>query len=101
MVRPSDFVCSHQQKNVLLFPHPGQKGYGKKIAVLLNVSKAKFRKPVVPGDVLFLQIYGKYISAKGGKIEGKGLVDSKVVVEAELPSVYSANVSISFREYTK
>jgi len=61
-----------------------QKGYGKRIAVLLNVGKAKFRKPVIPGDILYLHIHGKHISAKGGKIEGKGMVDNKVVVEAEL-----------------
>jgi 3-hydroxyacyl-[acyl-carrier-protein] dehydratase len=61
-----------------------QKGYGKKIAVLLNVGKAKFRKPVIPGDVLFLHIHGKHISPKGGKIEGKGFVKDKLVVEAEL-----------------
>src|SRR5690348_16143350 len=31
-----------------------QKGYGAKLAVLLNVNNAKFRKPVLPGDVLTL-----------------------------------------------
>lgn len=61
-----------------------QKGYDKKIAVLLNIGKAKFRKPVLPGDVLFLHIHGKHISAKGGKIEGKGIVNDQLVVEAEL-----------------
>ena len=61
-----------------------QKGYGKRIAVLLNIGKAKFRRPVVPGDVLFLHIHGKHISAKGGKIQGRGLVNDKLVVEAEL-----------------
>lgn len=61
-----------------------QKGFGKKIALLLNVSKAKFRRPVVPGDVLFLHIHAKHISSKGGRVEGKVLVDDKLVVEAEL-----------------
>lgn len=61
-----------------------QKGFNQKIAVLLNVSRAKFRKPVTPGDVLFFHIHGKHISHKGGKIEGKVMVDNKLVVEAEL-----------------
>jgi len=61
-----------------------QKGFGTKIALLLNVAKAKFRRPVVPGDVLFLHIHAKHISSKGGRVEGKVLVDDKLVVEAEL-----------------
>lgn len=61
-----------------------QKGFNKKIAVLLNISRAKFRKPVIPGDVLYFHIHGKHISSKGGKIEGKVMVDNKLVVEAEL-----------------
>lgn len=61
-----------------------QKGFGKKIALLLNVSRAKFRKPVVPGDVLQLHIHAKHISSKGGRVEGKGIVDGQLVVEAEI-----------------
>ena len=44
-----------------------QKGYNQKIAVLLNVNNAKFRKPVLPGDVLFLHATGLHFSSKGGK----------------------------------
>lgn len=61
-----------------------QKGFNKKIAVLLNVAKAKFRKPIVPGDVLFLNVYAKHVSSKGGKMQGRVMVDEKLVVEAEL-----------------
>ncbi|MEN9654907.1 MAG: (3R)-hydroxymyristoyl-[acyl-carrier-protein] dehydratase [Chlamydiota bacterium] len=61
-----------------------QKGYDKKIAVLLNVAGAKFRKPVVPGDALHLHAKGLHISGNGGKIQAKAVVGDNVVVEAEL-----------------
>jgi 3-hydroxyacyl-[acyl-carrier-protein] dehydratase len=61
-----------------------QKGYDKKIAVLLNVTNAKFRKPVTPGDALLLHAKGLHISANGGKIQAKATIGSGLAVEAEL-----------------
>ncbi|OGN58885.1 MAG: 3-hydroxyacyl-[acyl-carrier-protein] dehydratase FabZ, partial [Chlamydiae bacterium RIFCSPHIGHO2_02_FULL_45_9] len=43
-----------------------QKGYVKKIAVLLNVTGAKFRRPVLPGDALLLYAKAQHISGNGG-----------------------------------
>ncbi|OGN64850.1 MAG: 3-hydroxyacyl-[acyl-carrier-protein] dehydratase FabZ [Chlamydiae bacterium RIFCSPHIGHO2_12_FULL_49_9] len=61
-----------------------QKGYVKKIAVLLNVTGAKFRKPVLPGDVLHLYAKGLHISGNGGKIKAKAMIGDHLAVEAEL-----------------
>jgi len=61
-----------------------QKGYVKKIAVLLNVSNAKFRRPVLPGDVLLLHATAVHVSQNGGKIKAKATVEDKIAVEAEL-----------------
>jgi 3-hydroxyacyl-[acyl-carrier-protein] dehydratase len=61
-----------------------QKGYDKKIAVLLNITSAKFRKPVFPGDVLHLHAKGLHISGNGGKVRAKAMVGDQIVVEAEL-----------------
>ena len=55
-----------------------------KIAVLLNISHAKFRKPVVPGDVLMLHAKGVYISHKGGRVLAKAMVNGQLAVEAEV-----------------
>jgi 3-hydroxyacyl-[acyl-carrier-protein] dehydratase len=55
-----------------------------KTALLLNVNNAKFRKPVVPGDVLILQATGIHFSSKGGKIEAKALVGDKIAAQAEI-----------------
>lgn len=61
-----------------------QKGYDKKIAVLLNVANAKFRKPVLPGDALHLHAKGLHISSTGGKIKAKAMIGEQLAVEAEL-----------------
>ena len=55
-----------------------------KIAVLLNINNVKFRKPVVPGDVLILQATGVHVSSKGGKFLAKALVNDQIAVEAEI-----------------
>ena len=61
-----------------------QKGYTQKIAVLLNIANAKFRKPVVPGDVLLLHAKGLHVSGNGGKIRAKAMIGQVLAVEADL-----------------
>lgn len=61
-----------------------QKGYQDKIALLLTVNGAKFRKPVVPGDLLIMHARAEHIGSKGGRINAKAMVDDKVVSEAEI-----------------
>lgn len=61
-----------------------QKTQNTKIALLLSVNNAKFRKPVVPGDVLTLQATGIHFSSKGGKIDGKALVGEQLAAQAEI-----------------
>jgi 3-hydroxyacyl-[acyl-carrier-protein] dehydratase len=59
-----------------------KKGHHKKIAVLLNINDAKFRKPVVPGDVLMLHATGLHISSKGGRVMARAMVNEQLAVEA-------------------
>lgn len=61
-----------------------QKGYVKKIAVLLNVANAKFRKPVLPGDALLLHAKGVHVSGNGGRIKARAMIGQVLAVEAEL-----------------
>lgn len=61
-----------------------QKGYDQKIAVLLNMNNVKFRRPVVPGDVLVLQATALHLSNKAGKVAAKASVNGQVVAEAEI-----------------
>jgi 3-hydroxyacyl-[acyl-carrier-protein] dehydratase len=69
------------QTGGILIHHKGHKG---KLAVLLNVNNAKFRRPVMPGDVLTLHATALHIGAKGGKILGRALVNERLAVEAEI-----------------
>jgi 3-hydroxyacyl-[acyl-carrier-protein] dehydratase len=55
-----------------------------KVAVLLGVREAKFRKPVKPGDVLILKAELLHLSAKGGKVSAQAFVDDVLVAEAEM-----------------
>ena len=55
-----------------------------KIAVLLTVNNAKFRRPVHPGDILMLRCKGLLFSSKGGKVRAEAHVEGKVVAEAEI-----------------
>lgn len=56
----------------------------KRVALLLNISHAKFRRPVVPGDVLYLHANAIHISNRAGKIDAKAYVEEEIAVEAEL-----------------
>jgi 3-hydroxyacyl-[acyl-carrier-protein] dehydratase len=61
-----------------------QKGYNEKIALLLSINNAKFRRPVVPGDILLLHATGLHVSSKGGRVEAKAMVNDQLAVEAEI-----------------
>jgi len=61
-----------------------QKGFNAKIAVLLNMNNVKFRKPVVPGDALFLHVTEIHLNSKGGRFQTQAMVQDQLVVEAEI-----------------
>jgi 3-hydroxyacyl-[acyl-carrier-protein] dehydratase len=61
-----------------------QKTQDAKIALLLNVNNAKFRKPVVPGDSLILHVTGIHITNKSGKVQAKAFVGEQLAAEAEI-----------------
>lgn len=55
-----------------------------KIAYFMSISNAKFRKPVVPGDQLILEIEAGRLKSRTGQVHGRALVDGKLVAEADL-----------------
>lgn len=55
-----------------------------KIAYFMSIDNAKFRKPVVPGDQLILEVEAVKVKTRTGQIHGRALVDGKVVAEADL-----------------
>jgi beta-hydroxyacyl-ACP dehydratase FabZ len=55
-----------------------------KLAFFLAANNIKFRKTVVPGDTLVLDVEVGKIRSKTGQVHAKALVDGKVVAEADL-----------------
>ena len=55
-----------------------------KLAYFLAANNIKFRKTVLPGDKLILDVEAGRIKTKTGQVHGKALVDGKLVAEADL-----------------
>lgn len=55
-----------------------------KLAFFLAANNIKFRKTVVPGDQLVLEVEAAKIKSRTGLVRGKALVDGRVVAEADL-----------------
>jgi len=55
-----------------------------KLAFFMAINNVKFRKPVVPGDQLVLEVDVVRVKSKTGQVTGRALVDGKVVAEADL-----------------
>jgi UDP-3-O-[3-hydroxymyristoyl] N-acetylglucosamine deacetylase/3-hydroxyacyl-[acyl-carrier-protein] dehydratase len=55
-----------------------------KLAFFMAIDNVKFRKTVIPGDQLVLEVEAVRIKSKTGQVHGKALVDGKVVAEADL-----------------
>lgn len=55
-----------------------------KLAFFLTINNIKFRKTVVPGDQLVLDVEAGKMKSKTGQVRGQALVDGKVVAEADL-----------------
>jgi len=61
--------------------------HSDKFLYLTSMDRARFRKPVIPGDQLILELNVLHIRNGAIKMKGKALVDDKVSAEAELMAV--------------
>jgi len=57
---------------------------GKKLALLFSVDKAKFRRPVVPGDCLVIEAESLRFKHRIAHIATKATVDGEIAAEAEI-----------------
>ena len=64
-----------------------------------GIDKAKFRKPVVPGDQLILEAKLINIRSKAVRMTGIAKVDGEKVAEAELMAVIGEQYDTSNRDY--
>ena len=58
--------------------------FAGKLPLFGGLDKARFRRQVVPGDVLTLEVELGRMSARAGKGTGRALVDGNVACECEL-----------------
>ena len=56
----------------------------KKLAVFTGIEKAKFRRPVTPGDQLRIEVDVLAFKSRLGRMAAKATVDGKVACEATL-----------------
>ncbi len=56
----------------------------RKLVVFTSIERAKFRRPVTPGDQLRIEIEVLSFRTRAGRIEGKAYVDGKLACEATL-----------------
>ena len=70
-----------QTAGVLMLGTPENLG---KLAFFMGIENAKFRKPVIPGDQLRLEVEVIRWKTKTGRVRGIARVDGKVAAEAEL-----------------
>lgn len=59
----------------------------KKIPFFSGIDKARFRRPVVPGDTLTLEVTALRIGSRVQKMLGLAKVDGQLAAEAEIMSV--------------
>lgn len=63
----------------------GQDNTGEKtVYYLVGIDNARFRRPVVPGDQLKIEVEAKRLSRSMCKYHGQATVDGSVVAEADL-----------------
>ena len=58
-----------------------------KIPFFSGIESARFRRPVVPGDTLILEVIALRIGSKVQKMRGIATVDGNVTAEAEIMCV--------------
>jgi beta-hydroxyacyl-ACP dehydratase FabZ len=59
----------------------------QKVIYFVGIDKARFRKPVVPGDQVRLTLEIRQLRSRNCRMWGEATVDGKVVAEAELSCV--------------
>ncbi|MEW6047527.1 MAG: 3-hydroxyacyl-ACP dehydratase FabZ [Bacillota bacterium] len=69
-----------QAAAVMLYPYVASLG---KVPLLAGINQARFRRTVVPGDTLRLEVQARRVRTTTGVVDGKALVDGEVACEAQ------------------
>ncbi len=79
-----------QAAGTLAFWSEGRKGEG--IAYFTSINKVRFRKPVVPGETIRLEL--ELLKRRGDiwRFQGRATVDGQIVAEGEVQALMGANL---------
>ena len=66
-----------------------QEKAGSKNVLFLGIDKARFRKPVYPGDQLRFELQALHLKRSIWKFKGEAFVEGQLVAEAELMATIS------------
>jgi 3-hydroxyacyl-[acyl-carrier-protein] dehydratase len=72
-----------QTAGALVLEHLGDEHAGK-LVFFMSIDKAKFRKPVVPGDTVRLNVRLSHKRPPVWKYQAEAMVDGRLVAEAEI-----------------
>lgn len=64
----------------------------EKIPFFSGIESARFRRPVVPGDTLMLEVIALRVGSKVQKMRGIARVDGNITAEAEIMSVIADRI---------
>jgi 3-hydroxyacyl-[acyl-carrier-protein] dehydratase len=59
----------------------------KKLVLFSGIDKARFRRPVVPGDTLRLEVTPVRVGSRVQRMSGRALIDGQLAAEADIMSV--------------
>jgi 3-hydroxyacyl-[acyl-carrier-protein] dehydratase len=63
------------------------KDHERKLVLVSTIDKARFRRPVVPGDTLILEVTALRFGSRVQRMRGEAKVEGQLVAEMELMSV--------------
>lgn len=61
--------------------------FGKRRIYFMSIDRARFRRPVTPGDQIRFEVVGERRRANIWRLSGRALVDDKLVADAELQAM--------------
>ena len=62
--------------------------YQGRLALFGGIQNAKFRRQVMPGDTVLLEVTMNQVTSRGGKATGRATVEGKVAAEADMFFVF-------------
>jgi len=62
--------------------------YQGRLALFGGIQNAKFRRQVMPGDTVLLEVTMSQVTSRGGKATGRATVEGKVAAEADMFFVF-------------